>query len=342
MENQPLILITGATGFLGAYLIRRLLREGYALRSTYRPNSVFDLVGDLKDRITWVEADVENVFQLAEAMKGVDTVVHAAAMISFDPRDRKQLFRVNQTGTANVVNLALEHGVRRLIHISSVAALGRPKRDESISESHRWQEIPAPTYYGRSKFQAEREIWRGQAEGLSVAALYPSVILGAGRWTESTPQLFPLIDNGLTFFPSGRTGFVDARDVATAVVRVLERDVDGDRFLLNADNWTYQRLFGEIAQRLDRPTPKRRVASWQLSLLGRLSDFRTRLFGGNPLISHQKAQAIRTKWKYDNHQSVEALKLTYRPLDTTINDIARLYLQAKAEQEVRLPVYLLE
>ncbi len=331
MPDKPLIFLTGATGFLGSSLLRALLHAGHTVRALRRADSRLDLVAEVADQVEWVEGDVLDVPSLEDALIGVDTVVHAAALVSFDPADERRLMEVNCTGTANVVNAALFNGVRRLVHISSVAALGRKSQLEPIDESARWQEEPGPTAYARSKFQAEREIWRGQAEGLSVASLYPSVILGAGRWGEGSPQLFPFIDRGFGFYPPGASGFVDVRDVATALLLVLRRDRDGDRFLINAENVAYRELFALIARSINRPIPGKRLRGWQTGLLWRLDRLRTLLSGQRALITRETAQTALLVHRYDNSLSVRELNLRYRPLEETIRETGWLYLAAKGE-----------
>ena len=211
-------MITGATGFAGSYVLRTLLEAGYtSLRALRRSTSRMDLVDDLAGRVQWYEGDLRDVFDLEAAMEGVDTVIHCAALVSFNPRDRDRLLKINRDGTANVVNAALTQGVRRLIYMSSVAALGKEEGDKQVTERTKWEPNPSNTNYAISKFQAEREAWRGQAEGLSVACVYPTIILGAGFWDVGSAKMIAHADRGGTFYPGGATGVVDVRDVAQAV-----------------------------------------------------------------------------------------------------------------------------
>lgn len=342
MSDRPTLLLTGATGFVGAYVSRVLLRAGYPLRAIRRPNSNLDLLGKWSAQIEWVQADIQQVYELSEALEGVDTVIHMAALISFAKQDRKQLYRVNQYGTANLVNLALAGGVRRLIHLSSVAALGEPEREAPLHEGNRWRERPAPTHYGQSKFQAEREIWRGQAEGLSVASIYPSIILGAGRWSEGTPNLFPILDGGLSVYPTGSNGFVDVRDVADTILTVLQRDQNGDRFLLNAANLTYQELFTEISQQIGSTPPRRKVAGWQATLFSRWEALRARFTSGEALLTPEQARLLQSKQQYNNQHSLEVLGIRYRPWQQTVLETAAAYLMVKEQGQASLAPILLE
>jgi dihydroflavonol-4-reductase len=171
------ILVTGITGLLGSYLTKELavLGELHGLR---RKNSELDLLGDLCDRIIWHEGDINDLASLEEAFEGVDMVVHAAGFISYYPKDKEELIRINVEGTANVVNVMLQKNIKKLIHISSVAALGRAPQVSFIDENFKWVTSPLNTPYGTSKYLGELEVWRAAQEGLDVMVFNPSVLLG--------------------------------------------------------------------------------------------------------------------------------------------------------------------
>jgi nucleoside-diphosphate-sugar epimerase len=213
LDYHTPILITGATGFVGSYTARLLVQQGYTqVHALRRPSSQFTLLGAVADKITWHEAELEDYFSLEAALAGIDTVIHCAALVSFAPRDKENLLSINRKGTQYLVDAALYQKVRRLVHVSSVAALGRNNHGHLISESSKWEEGPLVSNYSRSKFLAELEVWRGQEEGLSVAAVYPSIILGAGHWSKNTTKMFAYAQQSPTYYPAGSTGIVDVRD----------------------------------------------------------------------------------------------------------------------------------
>ena len=123
-SNNPQILVTGANGFVGSYLLRFLLDRGYTkIRAIYRKNSNLDLVKSISDRIEWVECDILDQVGLEDALKGVEQVYHSAAIISFDRSQRKEMMKVNVDGTANLVNLALLQGVKRLLQVRNIVKI---------------------------------------------------------------------------------------------------------------------------------------------------------------------------------------------------------------------------
>lgn len=336
---QPAILITGATGFVGAYTARLLLARGYThLHAIRRPDSELDLLGDAAHHIQWHDADLLDYFSLEDAFAGIDTVIHSAALVSFLPKDKNRLMDINRGGTRHVIDAALHQGVRRVIHVSSVAALGRHLDGRPITEASKWEDGPLVSHYSRSKFLAELELWRGQAEGLAVAAVYPSIILGAGRWQEGTAKLFAYAQGSPTFYPTGATGFVDVRDVAEAIVQVLVRDTDGDRFLLNAENRTYLQLLTDMTHALALPAPTRALPYTAARLLAAFDALRATLLGGKPLLTRETVLATYQRHEYDNQHSRTTLGITYRPLSQTIAQTAACFTATQGKGSAVLDV----
>lgn len=341
MMRDKKILVTGASGLLGAYLIQQLLHAGYTdVRAIRRPHSRLELLGDLASRVSWVQADILDIADLDDAMSGIDLVFHCAALVSFDPRQRKALMQVNVEGTANVVNAALAAGVKQLIHVSSIAALGRNKDKQTIDEKAVWSRSKWNSDYGLSKYLAEREVWRGMGEGLQVAVVNPSMILGSGRWEEGTGHFFSLVWNKFPFFPAGATGFVDARDVARFMVGLMEAQAFGKKYILNSENWDYHQFFAAIAAGLGKNPPRYRVnrvmrlvAIPFLYLLGRVSKKEVYL---TPQTIRQSA----LKAAYDNSLSRSILNFEYTPVGETIAATSVEFLKEKTGKgsAVLLPV----
>ena len=131
-------LLTGGTGFLGSYIIKALIEKGYAVRAIRRSSKLpFYIPKEIFEKVEWIDGDILDVVSLQEAMLGIDIVIHAAAIVSFHKKNKDWMYQVNVEGTANVVNMALEQNVKRLIHISSVAALGRTAHGGSVNEEIR-------------------------------------------------------------------------------------------------------------------------------------------------------------------------------------------------------------
>ena len=236
-------LVTGATGLVGMERLAWRLERGWPTVALRRAGSDVDRVKRLLQErlgagfeaawagLEWREADLEDVWALEAAMEGCDRVFHAAGRVSFRSGDEAQLKAVNQEGTANVVNAALAMGIQRLVHISSVAALGRAAVDAEtgsplpVHESSDWAEGAGASPYGVSKHAGEMEVWRGVAEGLSAFAVNPTVILGDARYGESSGLIYRRVAAGSRLHPVGGNGFVGVADVV-AVIAALDAAVD--------------------------------------------------------------------------------------------------------------------
>jgi nucleoside-diphosphate-sugar epimerase len=313
------ILVTGGTGFVGAYLLHYLLQRGYtAIRAIKRANSSMALVKDIEQQIEWIEGDILDIFSLEDAMEGVEQVYHCAAVVSYDPRDKKKLHEVNVKGTANVVNAALHVGIEKLLHVSSIAALGRSQKTVYLDETATWENSKSNSYYAITKYLAEMEVWRGMAEGLTVAVINPSVILGSGFWGQGTSKFFMNGWKNFDFYSTGGTGFVDVRDVAKACIDLMESHLSNQRLIVNAENLLYQELQYQIADALNKKRPTVKVNYIIRELAWRAAWLQSRLMGTSPFITKETARQATKRYYYDNSKSIEKLQVQYTPIKETI------------------------
>lgn len=244
--STPTILVTGGTGLLGGYLIETLCAKGLRVRALHRAIPPRLRLADAT-MVEWVYGDVLDVISIDDAMEGITEVYHCAAIVSFHPRRQREMHRINVDGTANVVNACLRHNIRKLVHVSSVSALGRKRDGQTITEDAKWDEESNGSAYGRTKYLAEMEVQRGIAEGLNAVMVNPSIILGVGDWHKGSSAMFRNAFNEFPWYTDGGTGLVDARDVADAMIRLMDSDISGARFIVSAENWSYRKIFTEMA-----------------------------------------------------------------------------------------------
>lgn len=331
--NKTNILVTGGTGFVGSYLLRYLVNAGYTnIRATKRSSSAMDLVAPIQDQIEWVEADLLDVPALEDAMEGIKQVYHCAALISFAPKDVPKMMMINQKGTENIVNLALHKGIKKLVHVSSIAALGRNQQSNVVSEKDKWERNKNNSNYSISKYLAEQEVWRGMAEGLDVAIVNPAVILGAGRWNEGPLKLFGLVWKNFPFYPKGISGFVDVRDVARFMIQLMESDISGERFILSSENLSFKKLQEDIALRLKRKKPSILVNPFIQEIAWRLERIRGFFLSNHdPLITRETAAHSSKQFHYSNDKSKQLLPFEYIPIEQTIEETSKLFLTASTD-----------
>ncbi len=323
------VLVTGGTGFLGSYLLRQLFKKGYELRGLRRSSSQTALVGDIYDKIEWIEGDVTDISSLEDAMKGVDHVYHAAAAVSFNSKDKTKMLQVNGDGTANVVNVALDLGIEKLLHVSSIAALGRKENQTRLDENAQWENSKLNSDYAISKFKAECEVWRGIQEGLQAVIINPTLIMGAGYWHSGTGKMFTQAEKGLMFYPQGGNGFVDVRDVAAVAIALMESDISGQRFIVNSENHLFKNAFTMMSKAFGRKAPFIKAPTWAIELMWRADNIKSVLLGVEPLVTKELARGLQTFFQYDNVKLQKAINFPFRTLEETVNNTAAVYNECK-------------
>ena len=320
------ILVTGGTGFVGSYILRLLLQKGYTnVHSIKRKSGKLDLIANESKKITFHTAEINDIPSLEDAIKDMDYVIHTAAVVSFRPKDRKIMMKVNVEGTENVVNICLGNNIKKLIHVSSIASLGRKKSGKIINENTDWEESSNNSDYSVSKYLSEMEVWRGYAEGLDMAILNPSMIMGAGFWDKGTNEIIKKVNSGLRFYPTGTNGFVDVRDVAEMAVLLMEKDVSGERFICSAENIKLEKLLSDIAIGLGKNPPGIKLSKTIMNFAAFFIDIISHIPGYNSNLSSQSIKNTFFDSLYDNTKSKEILEFKYRDISKTLTETTGLF-----------------
>ncbi len=315
-----MILVTGATGFLGAELVKQLTDQNIQVRAIRRSSSKIPVLLQNNNLVTWHIADINEPENLADTFEGVTKVYHCAATVSFDPKDKAKLLKINIEGTANIVNLCLENNVR-LLHVSSIAALGYAKEGQLISEKHFWDYDPKAHNYAISKYQGEMEVWRGIAEGLDAVIVNPAVIIGKNAGYDGSGAIFKLVKEGLKFYTDGATGIVDVEDVAKCMILLMESEITAERYTLSADNLHYKDFFAEIAKGFGIKAPAKEAKRWMLGIAWRAAKF-VSLFTGRPAaLTKDAARSSFNLSYYTNQKITNAFNFKFKPLNQSIAEV---------------------
>ena len=327
---SPMILVTGGTGFIGSYIIKNLVEKGHAVRAIRRSNKLpFYISTHILNKVQWVKGDVLDIVSLSDAMKGADAVIHSAAIVSFSKKERHLMYQVNVEGTANVVNSAVESGIKRFLHISSVAALGRTSKPESVTEQKKWEENKNNTHYAISKHHSELQVWRGFAEGLEGVIINPSTVLGYGDWHQSSCAIFKNAYKEFAWYTKGINGFVGVEDVAEAAVQLILSNITQNRFIVNSGNWTFQQLFNSIADGFHKNRPYKEATRTMGEVAWRLEGFKAMLTGKKALLTRETAKVAHSKTSFDSSALLQALpEFTFTPLETVIKKSCEKYTEA--------------
>lgn len=319
---------------MGSELIRQLLNQGKAIRAIKRPASKIPAILESHPIIDWYHADILDFYALQDAMEGVTEVYHCAAMVSFSKADKKMMRRVNIEGTANLVNICLENRIRKLLHVSSVSAVGQSKTGTLTSEKHHWQFDKNQTSYAVSKYESEMEVFRGIAEGLNAVIVNPSIIIGKNAGDEGSGQLFKKVKDGLSFYPKGSCGLVDVEDVAKTMIRLMESDISAERFIINAENISYKELFKKIAEAYKLTPPKIKLQPWMLKSGYLLSSLVKVVNGKDYGLTKELVKSASKTSGFSNQKITDALSSNFKPIDTSIFEICQ------PEEKVELKLIL--
>jgi nucleoside-diphosphate-sugar epimerase len=331
-----MILVTGGTGLVGSHLLYDLVKQNKPVRAIIRDKKKIELVKKvfsyytddfeiLIQRIDWVEGDILDLQSLEDSFVDIKKVYHCAAIVSFNGKDKNDLINANVQGTENVVNFSLSNGVEKLCHVSSIASLGSVLNGELIDENHNWTTSKNRSTYSISKYKSEMEVWRGIEEGIKAVIVNPSVILGPGFWNSGSGSLFTKAAKGMKYYTSGATGFVDVRDVTTAMIGLMESEISAERFILNSENIAFKDLFGKIAETMNVSKPKKEAGMGLLKIAVVLDSIVSTLRIKKREITKEIIKSSTSISKYSNEKVKNTIGNTFIPIDKTIGDIAEIF-----------------
>lgn len=324
-----MVIVTGATGLLGSHLLVELVKKHDHIVAGFQTKSKIQQVKALFQfrfpesfenhwlKIEWREIDILSIDDLEQCIEPEAEVYHCAALVSFQRSDFSKLMKINREGTSNVVNVCLEKGIRKLCYVSSTAAIGGGA-EGVLTEKSKWKKTKKTSAYGISKYSAEKEVWRGIEEGLQAVMVNPSVILGAGNWNDSSLTIFKQVHKGLRFYPKGANATVDARDVSEIMVRLMESEIQSERFLCIGSNQSFKELLSTVALGMKKAPPSIAVSNWFLRLLGTVLQFITTITGMRFSLSKETLHSSIGETKYDASKIKEQLSFHFRSLEESV------------------------
>ena len=324
-----MILVTGGTGLVGSHLLYFLLKAKYQVRAIYRTKSslekvksIFELYSKdgaiLFDSIEWLQADITDIPALERVFEGITEVYHCAAMVNFNPSKYHLLKKVNIEGTANIVNLCLHFGIKKLCFVSSIATLSKKPEQESIDESSFWNPDEKNSVYAISKYGAEMEVWRGTQEGLDAVIVNPGVILGVSPHKDGSNQIINVAKKGLNFYPSGIIGTVDVRDVAQIMIRLMDASIVNERYVLVSSNIPIKKLLSEISLLSGNKPPKYRLSRFLMEIISSLDSLSHFLFRTRRKLPKDLVRSMFSTTTYNSSKIIKALNYNFIPISDTL------------------------
>ncbi|MFN7014070.1 MAG: NAD-dependent epimerase/dehydratase family protein, partial [Bacteroidia bacterium] len=246
---------------------------------------------------------------------------------SFNPKDKDSMLQTNARGTENLVNAALESGVKKFCHVSSIAALGRNTTKDIITETTWWKPSPKNSDYSVSKYRAEREVWRGSEEGLDVVIVNPSVIIGPGDFTSGAYKMMQQAYKGIPFYTEGSTAFVDVRDVADAMIKLMKSDVKNQRFIVSAANVSYRAFFDLLHDAFGKKRSSVKASKNMVQIARYVDKIKSVLTGSEHAITADTVNAVRSSHFYDNAKLIAQLDLKYIPVEQSVKEMCDVFLK---------------
>lgn len=332
MQNER-IFITGATGLVGSSILRLLLAKGYKnILALKRLQSSNALIADIEKEVEWINGDLEKTDWNSIIQPG-DRIIHCAALVANHRGAREQLFAINVKATEELVNASLSNGVRRFIHISSIASLNREYDGQEVDPDSTFKKNAFSNDYSWTKYLGEMEVWRAHAEGLNVNVILPSIILGAGPWDSGSPAIFRNILEGVNYYPQGGSGFVDVRDVAELAVKALESGTSGHRVIASAENLSYEFLFKSIARSLGRSDDLKPLTDIKARIYITLRRIQSLITGKPGIVNAANIRLAQLHFTFDNARSKELFKMEYRPIEATVREVSKLLLESAGKKK---------
>jgi len=326
-----MILVTGGTGLVGAHLLYHLIKKDVKIRAIYRSEEKIKAVQKIFSyyeedtscvaKIEWFKADITDIPAMIPAFVGVEKVYHCAAFISFNPKDYKEMRKVNIHGTAIIVNLSIDAKIKKLCFVGSIASVGDALNGQLITEENEWNKELDNSGYSITKFGAEMEVWRASQEEVEVVIVNPGIILGSGFWNSGSGKLFSKVYNGFKYYTEGITGFVGVKDLVKAMILLTDSDVKNERFIVVSENKTYKDVFFLIADALGVKRPSKKIKPWQTRLFWRISSRIAKCTKKAPLLSKYSAKSAHEVSKYSSEKIKSTLNFQFEEIDTVVKEV---------------------
>jgi len=334
-----MILVTGGTGLVGSHLIYQLTLENNVIRATHRADSDIERVkllfkfyskdfNQLFKKIEWIEADLNNLSQLQDAFKDISFVYHCAAYISFDPSRYETLRRVNIRGTANIVNLCIKNKIKKLCHVSSVATLGYNIKE--INENNYWDGNKHKSAYAISKYGAEMEVWRGVQEGVKSVIINPGVIIGPGFSKSAFGTIIKMVSNKKRFHTCGKTGYVDVRDIANIMIRLMNSKIENERYILINKNLSYKKVIDMVSSNLGLKKKSTFVSKSKLKIALVFDLVSSKFLNKERKLSKALCKTLTRNFNYSSKKIKKSLNFEFTSILETFEKSCQFYSQEKS------------
>lgn len=327
------VLVTGGTGFLGSQLTRALVAQGQQVRVLRRASSkTLALDGLPSDGagpgIEHVFGDILDPAAVSAAVAGCDTVYHVAALSSYWRAQRSLVYRVNVEGTRTVMDACLRAGVRRVVHTSSVAAIGIQRDGLPADETTPFDRLSATFAYADSKHRAEEEVFKAVDRGLPAVIVNPAAVYGAGDHNLiSSSMVVEFARRTLPAVPPGGLCVADIAAVVQGHLAAAARGRVGERYILGGENLTFLQVADMICSVVGRRAPRRAVPGWVLPPIALAVDAVNRLNLRPPVVSGEQVRLAALNFFFNTRKAVRELNYPVLPFRSAAEKAYHWYVE---------------
>jgi dihydroflavonol-4-reductase len=326
-----LAAITGASGLLGGNLAIELLKQGHRVRATRRGQSK---VAHLEPfDIEWVSAELGSADDLARAFQGADVVFHCAAQVTIVRRVSESIRATNVEGTRNVIEAVRRAGVARLVHCSTVGAVGLSEDGRPCDETVSWNfdRLGMDDAYVTTKHWAEDEVRQAVQGGLDAVIVNPTYMLGPYDAKPSSGKMIVTIARRrVPGYTGGANNFVDVRDVARGMILAWQKGKRGERYILGGENLPYKEAFARIARVAGVQPPRLSLPRLLATPIGWAGDLAEKLTGKEPSINSVTVDwGYCTRFQFSSDKARRELGYTTGPLEPAIADALTWFRQQR-------------
>ncbi len=317
-------LVTGATGFLGSHIARKLVERGDKVRILLRKTSKTINIDDIDAERVY--GDVTDIDSVRHAIDGCEILYHTAGLVSFKQADYQKMEEVNVKGTNNVFTAAMEAGVKKAVYTSSVAAIGLKPGRQPADEDTPFDPESTDIQYILSKYHAEQEALKFVEKGLPLVIVNPSIVIGAGDvYVSTTGMILWYCKRRLPGYTDGGINLVDAEDVAIGHLLAEEKGRIGERYILSNLNITIKELFELLEKVTGIPRPKLKIPYF-LALAGAYLAELVGIPAPNYVaMDVDSIKGTKHYWYFDNSKAVKELGFSPRPLEETIEKTVKWF-----------------
>jgi len=320
------ILVTGATGFIGSRLVIKLAASSDEIFVLVRKTSDLTSLSDVLDRIHLIYGDITDSDSINEAMKGIDLVYHTAGLTYMGDKKNALLYKINVDGTKNILRAALANGVKRVIHVSSITAVGIAFDKKPVNESVVWNFDSISLEYARTKHIAEVEVATAVKKGLDCVIVNPAFVFGAGDINFNAGRIIKDVYNRkLPFYPLGGICVVDVEIVAETIIAAMEKGRTGERYIIGGENVSYKQLADTISRITGAPKIHFPLPFWMARILKSILDLYKNKNSISKLFNLSMFRVASEYLYFDSSKAICELNMRFEPHEHSIRNAYEWY-----------------